>query len=257
MATKDPTTLNALLEPLLNLTAHCAPNKADFCKIDGALDFLISIMSLPNGNSSAPSRSQLAIVENSGGILRNVSSYLISQEQLMEQIRARNIIALLLEQLKSPSFAIVSNACITLSHFSSRSPADQRTMRDLGALKMLHSLIGSKHDTIKYGASKTFHNLFTSQNLASSTPLKGQYFCYNLYYKRSNCLPVESPGMSTSYSMPSSLHIRKMNALKSEFTSCLTENYDALLLPESPNLTPKHTQTLQRNATSKSYSISK
>lgn len=103
METKDLKTLKSLLEPLLNLTAHCTPNKIDFCKVEGMLDFLISKLrsttntSLSSSVSSSASQlspTELAIVENSGGILRNISSYLVTREDLIEKLRSQNIVAI-------------------------------------------------------------------------------------------------------------------------------------------------------------------
>ena len=197
MIIKDLHTLNSILEPLLNLTAHCLPNKADFCKVIGAVDFLITLMisncnikgislqssgkSLASTNSTATTptlltRNQLAIVENSGGILRNISSYIVTQEDLLELLRSRQMIQFLLDQLKSSSLAIVSNACVTLSNLSVRSVQEQRKMIDLGAIQMLHKLTNSKHQTIQFGASKTLKNLLTCTKMSYYTPFNGELF---------------------------------------------------------------------------------
>jgi len=175
----DMATLNALLEPLLNLTAHCSPNKVEFCKVEGALEFLISTFThfaVTNSQNTTspqrpPTRNQLAILENSSGILRNISSYIISQENLVELIRTHNVIAILIEQLMSTSLAIVSNACITLSHFSSRSVLERHKMIELGAIKIMHNLTKSKHQPIQVGASKTLKNLIAATSYF--TPFTG------------------------------------------------------------------------------------
>lgn len=178
MEIKDIKTLKALLEPLLNLTAHCTPNKVDFCKVDGVLDFLISKLatstSITTSSNPQLNPTELAIVENSGGILRNVSSYLVTREDLIEQLRARNIVAILLEQLKAASLAIVSNACIILSYLAARSPQDALKIKELGGLQILHGLTNSKHDSIKLGASKTLQHLFTSHLANYNASFKGK-----------------------------------------------------------------------------------
>lgn len=178
MMTKDLKTLKALLEPLLNLTAHCTPNKIDFCKVDGVLDFLISKLKtnvLPTTSSTLPlNPTELAIVENSGGILRNISSYLVTQEDLIERLRAQNIVAILLEQLKAASLAIVSNACITLSYLAARSSNDALRIKELGGIQILHGLTNSKHEPIKLGASKTLQHLFTSHLTNYNASFKGK-----------------------------------------------------------------------------------
>ncbi len=195
MKTKDLGTLKALLEPLLNLTAHCTPNKVDFCKVEGVLDFLISKLKAatlppPTSSSSTSSSStstsstttsnhhlnstELAIVENSGGILRNIASYLVSQEELSEQLRARNLVAVLLDQLKcSPSLAIVGNACITLSYLVTRSSKDAIKVKELGGIQVLHGLTSSKHEPIKLGASKILQHLYATHLANHSASFKG------------------------------------------------------------------------------------
>ena len=202
MKTKDHSTLKALLEPLLNLTAHCTPNKVDFCKVEGVLDFLISKLkaaSLPLSATSSSSTSssststsstttsthhlnptELAIVENSGGILRNIASYLVSQEELSEQLRARNLVAILLDQLKcSPSLAIVGNACITLSYLVTRSSKDALKVKELGGIQVLHGLTSSKHEPIKLGASKILQHLYATHLANHNASFKGDLV--NLY----------------------------------------------------------------------------
>jgi hypothetical protein len=48
--------------------------KVDICAVDGALGFLVDMLSY-----KAPSKT-LAIVENAGGILRNISSHIAVRE---------------------------------------------------------------------------------------------------------------------------------------------------------------------------------
>lgn len=67
-----------------------------------------------------PSSNTLAIVENAGGILRNVSSHIAVKDEYRQILRENNCFEILLEQLKSPSLTIVSNACGTLWNLSAR-----------------------------------------------------------------------------------------------------------------------------------------
>ena len=108
---RDEPTLKVILSALWNLSAHCKKNKADVCSIPGSLVFLVQLLR---------SRST-AVVENGGGILRNVSSYIATCSQGEEYraiLRSERCLALLLSQLRSPSLTIVSNACGTLWNFS-------------------------------------------------------------------------------------------------------------------------------------------
>lgn len=67
MKNKNENTLRAILSALWNLSAHCSKNKAELCLVDGALLFLVEMLTY-----DAPSKT-LSIIENAGGILRNVS----------------------------------------------------------------------------------------------------------------------------------------------------------------------------------------
>lgn len=62
----------------------------------------------------------LAIVENAGGIIRNISCHIAVREDYRQILRDNNCFEILLEQLKSPSLTIVSNACGTLWNLSAR-----------------------------------------------------------------------------------------------------------------------------------------
>ncbi|RXM97945.1 Adenomatous polyposis protein [Acipenser ruthenus] len=67
-------TLKSVLSALWNLSAHCTENKADICAVDGALAFLVSTLTYRSQTNT------LAIIESGGGILRNVSSLIATNE---------------------------------------------------------------------------------------------------------------------------------------------------------------------------------
>jgi len=153
---RDEPTLKVILSALWNLSAHCRKNKSDVCGIIGSLIFLVQLLR---------SRST-AVVENGGGILRNVSSYIATSQQGEEYrkiLREENCLSLLLSQLRSPSLTIVSNACGTLWNFSARSASDQEALWELGAVPMLQSLTNSKHKTISTCSLAALKNLYTAR----------------------------------------------------------------------------------------------
>lgn len=77
-------------------------------------------------------------------------------------LREHNCIPLLLQQLKSASLTVVSNACGTLWNLSARCTQDQRTLWELGAVPMLRSLVHSKHKMISMGSSAALKNLLAA-----------------------------------------------------------------------------------------------
>ncbi|PIK57909.1 putative adenomatous polyposis coli protein isoform X1 [Apostichopus japonicus] len=98
--------LKSVLSALWNLSAHCTENKADICAVEGALNFLVGTLTY-----KSPTRNW-AVVENGGGILRNVSSHIATNEQYRKVLRDNNCLQILLRHLKSSSLTIVSNAAV-------------------------------------------------------------------------------------------------------------------------------------------------
>ncbi|KAK6315597.1 hypothetical protein J4Q44_G00131210 [Coregonus suidteri] len=199
-------TLKSVLSALWNLSAHCTENKADICAVEGALAFLVSTLTYRSQTNT------LAIIESGGGILRNVSSLIATNEDHRQILRENSCLQTLLQHLKSHSLTIVSNACGTLWNLSARNAKDQEALWDMGAVSMLKNLIHSKHKMIAMGSAAALRNLMANR------PAK---------YKDAN---IMSPGSS----LPS-LHVRKQKALIEELDSQqLSETFDNI-----DNLSPK------------------
>ncbi|XP_037658184.1 adenomatous polyposis coli protein isoform X6 [Choloepus didactylus] len=212
---KKESTLKSVLSALWNLSAHCTENKADICTVDGALAFLVGTLTYRSQTNT------LAIIESGGGILRNVSSLIATNEDHRQILRENNCLQTLLQHLKSHSLTIVSNACGTLWNLSARNPKDQEALWDMGAVSMLKNLIHSKHKMIAMGSAAALRNLMANR------PAK---------YKDAN---IMSPGSS----LPS-LHVRKQKALEAELDAQhLSETFDNI-----DNLSPKAShRTKQRH----------
>ncbi|XP_040613991.1 adenomatous polyposis coli protein isoform X2 [Mesocricetus auratus] len=203
---KKESTLKSVLSALWNLSAHCTENKADICAVDGALAFLVGTLTYRSQTNT------LAIIESGGGILRNVSSLIATNEDHRQILRENNCLQTLLQHLKSHSLTIVSNACGTLWNLSARNPKDQEALWDMGAVSMLKNLVHSKHKMIAMGSAAALRNLMANR------PAK---------YKDAN---IMSPGSS----LPS-LHVRKQKALEAELDAQhLSETFDNI-----DNLSPK------------------
>jgi len=102
----------------------------------------------------------------SGGILRNMSSFIAVHEDHRRTLRRTGVYPLLLRQLGSPSLTVVSNACGTLWNLSARCTEDQQRLRDLGAVGLLRSLVNSKHKMIAMGSTAALKNLLVPRSAA-------------------------------------------------------------------------------------------
>lgn len=202
-------TLKSILSALWNLSAHCSMNKADICSVEGALGFLVDMLSFK------PPSKTLAIIENAGGILRNISSHIAVREDYRAVLREHNCLQVLLQQLKSPSLTIVSNACGTLWNLSAKCAEDQKTLWDLGAAPMLKSLNHSKHIMIATGSRAAL------KNLLSSRPTHNLFTHVDMTAKE-----LGLPALPT-------LGVRKQRALAKELDQNLSETCDNIE-PTSP-----------------------
>lgn len=158
MKCSQENTLKAILSALWNLSNHCAKNKAEFCEINGAIEFLVDMLSYEAASKTT------SVIENAGGILRNVSTYIALHEHLRATLRVKNCLSILLQQLKSPSLTVVSNACGTLGNLSAHCVEDQKFLRDNGAIPMLRSLIYSKHKMISSGSTIALRHLLACKS---------------------------------------------------------------------------------------------
>lgn len=210
MEGRKESTLKSILSALWNLSAHCSTNKVDICAVVGALAFLVDMLSY-----NAPSKT-LAIVENAGGILRNVSSHIAVREDYRAIVRERGCLQVLLQQLRSPSLTVVSNACGALWNLSARCPQDQRLLWDLGAVPMLRSLVHSKHKMISMGSSAALKNLLSARPGCS------------------NLVQLDSTARGLGLSTLPSLAARRQKALEQEIDQNLAETCDNIEPSTSP-----------------------
>ncbi|XP_018575110.1 adenomatous polyposis coli protein isoform X2 [Anoplophora glabripennis] len=195
-------TLKSILSALWNLSAHCTENKSEICAVDGALGFLVDMLTY-----KTPSKS-MAIIENSGGILRNISSQIAVREDYREVLRRHDCLQILLDQLKSPSLTIVSNACGTLWNLSAKCSADQEALWQMGAPTMLRSLNHSKHKMIAMGSSAALKNLISARPQQTFLPQMD-----------STALSLDLPALPT-------LGARKQKALMQDLDQSLSETYE-------------------------------
>ncbi|KAI8421245.1 hypothetical protein MSG28_008302 [Choristoneura fumiferana] len=220
MTCQKEATLKSVLSALWNLTAHCSMNKVALCSVDGALGFLVDMLSY-----DSPTKT-LAIVENAGGIMRNVSSHIAVREDYRQILRERNCLSVLLQHLKSPSLTVVSNSCGTLWNLSARCPQDQQFLWDHGAVPMLRSLIHSKHKMIAMGSGAALKNLLNSK------PGKTHIISLDTTARTMNL-----PALPT-------LGARKQKALEQELDQNLAETCDNIEPATSPTTSNREEKNL-------------
>lgn len=154
-------TLKAILSALWNLS-NSSQSKKDFCKCNGAISFIVDML---NYNSASKT---VNIIENAGGVLRNISSVIATNKDYRETLRKKNCLLILLEHLKSSSLIIVSNATGTIGNLSAGCEEDQNYLREHGAISMLKSLVSSKHRLISTGSAQALRNLLHDTKLTLS-----------------------------------------------------------------------------------------
>lgn len=224
MINSKENTLKSILSALWNLSAHSTENKSEICAIDGALGFLVDMLTY-----KTPSKT-LTIIENAGGILRNISSQVAVRDDYREILRKHNCLQILLEQLKSPSLTIVSNACGTLWNLSAKNTVDQDALWEMGAPAMLRSLNHSKHKMIAMGSSAAL------KNLLSSRP------------KHNLTAPLDATARAMDLPVLPTLGARRQKAILQDLDQNLAETFENIDR-DSPNLEEKKTDKVWRSDT--------
>ncbi|KAA0196706.1 Adenomatous polyposis coli protein, partial [Fasciolopsis buskii] len=157
MTSHRDSTLRTTLSALWNLSAHCAHNKRAVCSVDGVFSFLLRTMHCDDLNN------RLVIVENSGGILRNISAVAAAREEYRILLNKSNCYPILVELLRhSPSLTVVVNVCGTLWNLTAPStcPAeDLLALCRLGVIDLLHMLARSPHELIRNSSTAVLRNL--------------------------------------------------------------------------------------------------
>ena len=153
--------LRTILYAVWNLSAHSSENKVEICEAHKALGFLVEMLAYKSPSSS------LTVAENSGGILRNLSSQIAVNSEYRATLREHECFKLLLANLRSPSLRVVGNACGILWNLSARCETDQDILLKMGALAVLKPLVTSKNKSISKGAGAAIKNL---QNYKTANP---------------------------------------------------------------------------------------
>ena len=172
--------IRAVLSAVWNLSAHNSQNKEEICRTPGSLKYLTYALSYRSPTNS------LAVIENAGGILRNISSHIAVEQEYRRILRHEGCLQTLVQHLRFPSTRVVSNACGVLWNISARCVEDQDILWDLGAVSVLKTLINSKHKPIAASSTAALRNLLAVKPGSSGTDTESQMS----FKHRSNSLPM-------------------------------------------------------------------
>ena len=140
-------TIQNITKALWNLSGHSKKNK--ICIIQTGLKCLVELLSY---NSPC-------IVQNAGGILKNVSDDIREEEKYREIFRRSGGLRKLVHHLKSKNKTMLVNATGILWNLSATFPEDQKMLWDLGCVPLLELLRTSHHKKIAKCAHGALHYL--------------------------------------------------------------------------------------------------
>ena len=138
---------------LWNLSAHSVHNRKELCRCPSALPMLVKYLTYNSPSGSSP------VVENVGGILRNISAIIMQEEEYRQKLRDSGCLPKLVQHLKSKNEVVLTNACGILWNISARCPEDQKILWNLGCIPLLDVLKSSQHKNVAEYASKALRNL--------------------------------------------------------------------------------------------------
>lgn len=159
MKVKKEVILKSIFSVLWNLFVYGSENKVEICVVDGFLEFFVSILIYKFLLKI------IVVIENGGGVLRNIFSYIIVREDYRQILRKYGCFQILFKQLRSSSLNIVSNACGTLWNLLARCVEDQKFLLDMGAVGMFRNFVNFKYQMISMGSLAVFKNLLIVCNI--------------------------------------------------------------------------------------------
>ena len=162
------TTTQHITSALWNISAHSIENRHHVCRSQNGISTLVCLLSY-NSPSGAT-----VVVENVGGILRNLSNVISLHEDYRKQFREAGGLAKLVQHLKSKNHTVLSNATGILWNLSARCPEDQKLLWDLGCVPLLDVLQTSPAKNVAENARAALRNLLAFGQSNSIGPLSSK-----------------------------------------------------------------------------------
>ena len=174
---KDEPTIQYITSALWNLSAHSVENRHKICSTPFGIQQLVELLSYnsPSGTT--------AVVENVGGILKNLSVVIMQEEEYRRKFRESGGLAKLVQHLKSKNKTVLSNASGILWNLSARCQEDQRHLWDLGCIPLLDVLQTAHQKNIAECARGALRNLLAFGQMNGWTS-KSDVMGYNLKTQR-------------------------------------------------------------------------
>jgi hypothetical protein len=173
----NQSTLKSILNALLNLSSNSIENKSTICHVNGALTFLLDIISCTTSDSGLILLAMIAtkpddsVTELAICLIRSLSVYYSMNDHLRTELNSLKFYNILLDMaLTSSNLNIVSNACCILWSMTSRSSADNGLLFSLGIESRLKSLSYSTSKLISMASLATLKNLYSSGLNKSAKP---------------------------------------------------------------------------------------
>ena len=148
----EEATLQYITSALWNLSAHSVESRERISSTQNGILQLVNFLSY-----NSPSGS-MSVVENVGGILKNLS-VVIKDGKYRKKFREAGGLAKLSHHLKSKNKTVLANATGILWNLSAHHYEDQKTLWDLGCIPLLDIHRTSEHKSIRENARGALRNL--------------------------------------------------------------------------------------------------
>ena len=150
---RDEPTIQHITSALWNLSAHSVESRHKISSTPFGIQQMVDLLSYnsPSGTT--------AVVENVGGILKNLSVVIMQGEDYRRKFREAGGLAKLVQHLKSKNKTVLANATGILWNLSARCPEDQKLLWHLGCIPLLDVLQTSHQKNIAENARGALRNL--------------------------------------------------------------------------------------------------
>jgi adenomatosis polyposis coli protein len=148
----EEATVQYITSALWNMSAHSLESRERITSATSSIQQLVNLLSYnsPSGTTS--------VVENVGGVLKNLS-VVIKNERYRKRFREAGGLAKLAKHLKSKNKTVLANATGILWNLSAHHYEDQKILWDLGCIPLLDIHRTSEHKSIRENARGALRNL--------------------------------------------------------------------------------------------------